>query len=558
MNRRCADLLIDCLVVHHVTRVFCVPGESYLPVLDALHGRDDIATITCRHESGAALMALAHAKLTGFPGVAFVSRGPGATNASIGVHLAEQDAEPLVLFVGQVPRHELGRRAFQEGDYGKTFSDMAKWVVVVHDAERLPEVVARAFAIASSPTPGPVIVVLPEDVLDETAAATIVPPHTVSRAGSAPALAADVARLLATAKRPLLVAGGAFASETGRLILQDAAQALDIPVALTFKRQDQFSNSHRLYAGHLGFKIGADQLALYGDADLVLAVGTRLGEVSTQGYRFPLAPNPRQTVVHVHDDPQVLGRVIAAQHPVLADPRAFLHELAELGIGTPLPALSRERAQWIERLHAFVAARQPWQPPPDGSLDMGAIIAALGAHLPENAVLIVDAGNFSGWLHRHFIFSGRHQLIGAVGGAMGLGVPAAVAAGLLDPRRQVVTLVGDGGFLMTGSELATAVQYGIPVKIFVGNNGSYGTIRMHQERTYPGRSHGTDLRNPDFALLARAYGATGLRIDRLEDALPVTREALACAGPVVVDVVCPVERISAFATIADLQKAGHS
>ncbi len=558
MTRRCADLLIDCLVAHDVQRVFCVPGESFLSVLDALHQRDEIATITCRHESGAAMMALGHAKLTSSPGVAFVSRGPGATNAAIGVHLAEQDAEPLVLFVGHVPRHEIGRGAFQEVDYGKTFADMAKWVAVVHDAGRIPEIVAQAFAIALSPTPGPVVVVLPEDVLDELTAAAVVAPHPQLGCGSAPELAAAIAPLLALAERPLLVAGGAFASAAARAVLQSAAEALQVPVVLTFKRQDQFPNAHPLYGGHLGFKIARDQIELYEEADLVLAVGTRLGEVSTQGYRFPRAPDPRQTLVHVHDDPRVLGRVIAAHHPVLADPVGFLAELAALKAAAALPAVSGARTDWIERIHGHVSARQPWQPPANGSLDMGAIVAALGEHLDDDAVLITDAGNFSGWLHRHFVFSGRHRLVGAVGGAMGLAMPATVAAGLLYPQRQVVAMIGDGGFLMTGSELATAIQYGVPVKVFICNNGSYGTIRMHQERSYPGRNHGTDLHNPDFALLARAFGATGLRIERLEDALPVTREALACPGPVVVEVVCALEHISAFSTITDLQRSARA
>jgi acetolactate synthase-1/2/3 large subunit len=548
MTRRCADLLIDCLVAHGVPRIFCVPGESFLSVLDALHQRDEIATITCRHESGAALMALTHAKLSATAGVAFVSRGPGATNASIGVHLAEQDASALVLFVGHVPRHEIGRDAFQEVDYAKTFADLAKWVAVVHDPERLPEIVAQAFAIALSPTPGPVIVVLPEDVLDEPTTAAVVAPRPLLGIGSAPTIAAAIAPLVAGAERPLLVVGGAFASADARAVLEQAADVLRLPVVLTFKRQDQFPNRHPLYGGHLGFKIARDQVA----------IGTRLGEVSTQGYSFPLAPHPRQTLVHVHDDPQVPGRVIAAHHPVLADPVAFLAALAASDAAAALPAVSGVRDGWIKRIHGYVSARRPWQPPPDGSLDMGAVVAALGECLDEDAVLITDAGNFSGWLHRHFAFSGRHQLVGAVGGAMGLAMPAAVASGLLYPQRQVVTLVGDGGFLMTGSELATAIQYGVPVKVFVCNNGSYGTIRMHQERSYPGRNHGTDLHNPDFAALARAYGATGMRIESVADALPVTREALASPGPVVVEVMCALERISAFSTIADLQRSARS
>ncbi|MBW6495586.1 MAG: hypothetical protein K0B16_13710 [Burkholderiaceae bacterium] len=558
MTRRCADLLIDCLVAHGVPRVFCVPGESFLSVLDALHQRDEIATITCRHESGAALMALTHAKLTAAVGVAFVSRGPGATNAAIGVHLAEQDASPLVLFIGHVPRHEIGRGAFQEVDYAKTFADLAKWVAVVHDAERLPEIVAQAFTIALSPTPGPVIVVLPEDVLDEPTAAAVVAPRPLLGIGSAPSMAAAIAPLLALAERPLLVVGGAFASADARAVLQRSAEVLRLPVVLTFKRQDQFPNAHQLYGGHLGFKIAPDQVALYEEADLVLAIGTRLGEVSTQGYRFPHAPDPRQTLVHVHDDPQVPGRVIAAHHPVLADPVAFLAELAAIDAGTVLPAVSGARDDWIKRIHGYVSALRPWQPPADGSLDMGAVVAALDEGLDEDAVLITDAGNFSGWLHRHFAFSGHHRLVGAIGGAMGLAMPAAVATGLLYPQRQVVTMIGDGGFLMTGAELATAIQYGVPVKVFVCNNASYGTIRMHQERSYPGRNHGTDLHNPDFAALARAYGATGLRIASLAEALPITREALACPGPVVVEVMCALEHISTFATISALQRSARS
>lgn len=548
MARRAADLLVDCLAAQGADRVFCVPGESYLPVLDALHDHAGIATVTCRHEGGAGFMAVADAKLTGRPGLCFVSRGPGATNAAIAVHTAEQDAVPLILFVGQVPRGQLGRGAFQEVDYAKTFADMAKGVWTIHDPTRLPEILARAFAVAMAPTPGPVVVVLPEDLLEEACDTPPCGPPPAQRGSSGEAAAAEVAARLAAAERPLLIAGGGLEGEAGRAALASAARALALPVVTSFKRQDLFPNEDPLYAGHLGFKIPAAQRALYAEADLVLAVGTRLGEVTSQGYRFPAAPQPVQPLIHVHADPAQLGRVFAAELSLAADPAAFLQALA--AHHSPPPAA---RKAWTARLHERVAAARPWQPPADGLLDMGAVVAVLCERAEDDAIFITDAGNFSGWLHRHFAFNGRHRLLGAVGGAMGFGMPAAVAAGLRHPGRQVITLIGDGGMLMTGGELATALQNGVPVKIFLSDNGSYGTIRMHQERQYPGRPAATDLRNPDFAALAEAYGARGLRLERIEEAPAVVAEALAEPGPVVVSVRTALEHVSAFATLTELR-----
>lgn len=548
MTRRAADLLVDCLAAQGADRVFCVPGESYLPVLDALHGHAGIATVTCRHESGAGFMAVADAKLTGRPGLCFVSRGPGATNAAIAVHTAEQDAVPLILFVGQVPRSQLGRGAFQEVDYAKTFTDMAKGVWTLHEPERLPEVLARAFSVALAPTPGPVVVVLPEDLLEEETEALPGRPLPPPQGAAGQEAAAEVAARLAAAERPLLIAGGGLEGEAGRAALAAAARALALPVVTSFKRQDLFPNEDPLYAGHLGFKIPAAQRELYAEADLVLAVGTRLGEVTSQGYRFPAAPLPAQPLIHVHADPAQLGRVFAAELSLAADPPAFLRALAARAATPP-----SGREDWIARLHGRVADARPWQPPADGLLDMGAVVAALCGRAEEDAIFITDAGNFSGWLHRHFAFNGRHRLLGAVGGAMGFGMPAAVAAGLRHPGRQVITLIGDGGMLMTGGELATALQQGLPVKIFVSDNGSYGTIRMHQERQYPGRPAATDLRNPDFAALAEAYGARGLRLERIEEAPAVVAEALAEPGPVVVSVRTALEHVSAFATLTELR-----
>src|SRR5690554_6774433 len=525
MSRRAADLLVESLETHGADRVFCVPGESYLPVLDALHQHARIQLITCRHESGAGFMAVADAKLTKRPGLCFVSRGPGATNASIAVHTAEQDAVPLILLVGQVPRNELGRGAFQEVDYGKTFADMAKEVWTVHDPNRLPEIVARAWSLASAPTPGPVVIVLPEDVLEEVVSGQASQPLPRQRQPAGSETAREVAQRLSEAERPLLIAGGCLDDEEGRAALLAAAQTHGIPVITSFKRQDIFPNSNPLYAGHLGFKMPAAQREVYEEADLLLAVGTRLGEVTTQGYRLPAAPVPHQPLIHVHPDPAHLNQVFAAELAVAAEPSGFLRALAEHPSRPPAA-----RAAWVEMLHGRIRAARPWHRPADGLLDMGPVVAALCELATDDAIFITDAGNFSGWLHRHFPFNGRQRLIGAAGGAMGIGVPSAVAASLRCPDRQIITLIGDGGFLMTGGELATALQHGVPVKIFVSDNQSYGTIRLHQERQYPGRPTATDLYNPDFAKLAEAYGARGFTIESIDEAAAVVKAALAEPG----------------------------
>jgi len=550
MPRRAADLLVDCLAAHGVDRVFCVPGESYLAVLDALHDSNAIETVVCRHESGAGLMAVGDAKLTARPGVAFVSRGPGATNASIAVHVAEQDAVPLLLFVGQVPRAEIGRRSFQEVDYAKTFADMAKAVYLIHDAARVPEIIARAFVEAQAPTPGPVVVVLPEDMLEDSTDAPAIEPLAVPQAGAASAADIEaIAALIGRAERPLLLAGGiGLGTLRGRKALLAASEAHHLPVALTFKRQDYFPNTHPHYAGHLGFKMPKAAVQRYLESDLILAVGTRLTEATTQGYTLPASPVPRQPLVHIHDDPRQIGRNYTAAKALVADPVAVLEALAARPVGAPA-----KRAAWIRMLHDPVAKAMPWTPPADGLLDMGPIVAALAQRAARDAIFVTDAGNFSGWLHRHFPFSGEHVLIGCVGGAMGIGMPAAVAAALRFPARQVIHFLGDGGALMTGSELATAVQYGANVKTFISNNGSYATIRMHQELAYKGRVHGTELKNPDFAKWAESFGARGLTLSSIEEVPRIVEQALAHDGPAVVDVKTALEHITPFATIAALR-----
>ncbi len=551
MSRRAADLLVDCLAAHEIDRVFCVPGESYLAVLDALHDSNAIQTIVCRHESGAGFMAVGDAKVTARPGVAFVSRGPGAMNAAIAVHVAEQDAVPMVLFVGQVPRSEIGRKSFQEVDYAKTFSDVAKAVHVIHDAARLPEIVARAFVEAQAPTPGPVVVVLPEDMLEDRTDAPGLKPFATPRAAPPSAeVIATLTRVIAKAERPLLMAGGFhLGTPGGRNALLAASEAHHLPVVLTFKRQDYFPNTHPHYAGHLGFKIPQAAVARYLEADLIIAAGTRLTEATTQGYTLPASPVPRQLLVHIHDDPSQIGRNYQTEIAIVADPPSVLRALAKVPGEAPA-----KRAAWIKKLNEPIVAAMTWTPPADGLLDMGPIVAALAERADKDAIFVMDAGNFSGWLHRHFPFSGEHLMVGCVGGAMGIGMPAAVAAALRYPRRQVIHFLGDGGALMTGSELATAVQYGAAVKTFISNNGSYGTIRMHQEIAYKNRVHGTELRNPDFARWAESFGAKGLAITSIEEAPGVVAQALAHNGPVVVDVKTALEHISPFATIASLQR----
>jgi acetolactate synthase-1/2/3 large subunit len=428
---------------------------------------------------------------------------------------------------------------------------MAKAVHVVHDPGRVPEIVARAFVEAQAPTPGAVVVVLPEDVLEERTGASVVEPIAVPRAG--PPSAQDMAEirdLVARAERPLLLAGGGVGTARGRKALLAASEAHGLPVALTFKRQDYFPNTHPHYAGHLGFKIPKPAVARYLESDLILAVGTRLTEATTQGYTLPASPVPRQTLVHVHDDPGQIGVNYTAAKALAADPVAVLEALA----ASPGPVPQGRRA-WIDKLNRPVAEAMPWSPPADGLLDMGPVVAALAKKAARDAIFVTDAGNFSGWMHRHFPFSGEHVLVGCVGGAMGIGMPAAVAAALRFPGRQVIHFLGDGGALMTGSELATAVQYGAKVKTFISNNGSYGTIRMHQEAAYRARVHGTELKNPDFAKWADSFGALGTTIAAIGEAESVVERALAHDGPVVVDVKTAVEHISPVATIASLRGA---
>jgi acetolactate synthase I/II/III large subunit len=550
---RAADMLVKALVAYGVDRVFCVPGESYLPLLDAIHDRPEIDLIVTRHEGGAGFMAVADAKCTGRPGICLVSRGPGAMNAAIAVHTAQQDAVPLILIVGQVGTSERGRGAFQEVDYAKTFSDMAKDVWEVSQGSRLAETFARAWSSSTSGTPGPVVLAIAEDAFSQMSSdeRVTVPTRIESEPGQH--IIDAVARLLGGAQRPILIAGGALGSVAGRSALAIAAQAHHLPVVLSYKHQDLFDNRDPLYGGYLGFKIPKPQVAQFREADLVLAVGTRLTDVTTQNYRFPRAPQPDQVLIHVYPDPSQLGRVFRADRAIATDPVQFLLRLAERHY-SPTP----ERFEWSRRLKLAVDSLAAYDPKPrsDG-IEFGTLVSAVCRRASRDAVLCVDAGNFSGWVHRLWPMSPTNLLIGTVGGAMGIGVPGGITAALRFPQRQVITFVGDGGLMMTGAELATAAQYKARLAVFVATNGTYGTIRQHQEIAYPGRISGTDLYRVDVKQFATACGALGLAISTLDDIDGAVEEALAHTGPVVVDVNTSVESLSAYMTLTQARERGH-
>ncbi|MCP5199544.1 MAG: thiamine pyrophosphate-binding protein [Gammaproteobacteria bacterium] len=512
--------VVRALLDHAVDTVFCVPGESYLPVLDALYDvRDRIRLVSARHESGAAFMASAAARLRGRPGVVFVTRGPGATNASIAVHVARQGSIPLVVGVGQVARASLGREAFQEVDYLRYFAPLAKHVEQVMHADELPGAMTRAFHLAASGRPGPVVLALPEDVLGETTTAGAVAP--LAPVVSAPA-ADDVERvcaLLGAAERPLLVVGGNW-NDADCGALQAFAAANAIPVMTAFRRQDVFDNAHSCAAGFLGYSQHAAAAGLAEQADCVVVLGARLDDPTTGGYTL-WRDGRRRTLVHVHPAVEVLGRNYVPDLAVLADAGATAQALAARG-RLPAPA----RGDWCERLNAaWRAAAAP--PATAAALDPAAVMAALNARLDDDAIVCIDAGNFTLWPQRFRAYRRPGRLLGAVNGAMGHAVPAAVGAALSCPERRVVACVGDGGMLMTGQELATAAQYGARPLVLVFDNAKYGTIEMHQDRRYPGRRIGNALRNPDFAAMARAFGLCGVTVTTTAEIAPALDTALA-------------------------------
>lgn len=544
------EALVRTLKAAAIDRVFCVPGESFLAALDAFYDEPAIEVVCCRHEGGAGLMAVADARLTGKVGVCLVSRGPGAGNATLAVHVAGQDAAPVVFIIGQVDRPSLGRGAFQEVDYVKTFSDLAKWTVEVHDAGRLSEFVARAIHEATTGTPGPVVISVPEDVFEEFTSAPIVAASVAPQISPAPADVTALADLLARSRRPLVLAGGGCEPHAARSELLSFSESWGVPVAATNKHQCVFPNGHDNWVAHIGFIVPAALSSVLAEADLIIGLGTRLGDVSTQRYRFPAAPVPAQPLVHVHPDAAVIGRNHRTDLPVVAHAEQLLRALGEQS-----PRARPERQPWLKRLRAVRDTLSAYTETDfEDGVDFGRVALELDRRLLTDAIVTLDAGNFVSWIHAHVRFRNTQDMLGAVGGSMGLAVPAAVAAALRHPGRQVVALVGDGGFMMTGNELATAIAAGAAPKIIIANNGSYGVIRAHQEAAYPGRVIATRLVNPDFAAMARAFGATGLTIATPADVHGIIEEALATPGPVVVDVKTSLERINAFRRLGDFRR----
>ena len=531
-------------------RLFCVPGESFLGLLDGLHDhRDAIQTVVCRHESGAVNAAEAHGKLTGRPGLAAVTRGPGATNGSNGLHTAFQDSTPLILFIGQVNRGMLDREAFQEVDYRRAFGQFAKWVAQIDSAERIPEYVSRAWATALAGRPGPVVLALPEETLRDAAEVADVKPHVALDAAPSAAGLARVGTMLARAKAPLMVVGGGVWSAATAHAAERFAAHAGLPVACAFRRQDYFDNAHPNFVGTLG--IGADPgLVRYirEECDLILNLGSRLGEIASQGYELLDIPNPRQVFVSVHPGPEEHGAVYRPDLGFACTPAAFLDPAMHL----PARAASPRLAELKSGYEAFTQS-----PASVSALDLGQVMTTLRARLPDDAILCNGAGNYAVWLHRFFRWRRYRTQLAPTSGSMGYGTPAAVAAKLAHPDRVVVNVAGDGCFQMTGQELGTAAQYGAKIVTLVVNNGMYGTIRMHQERRHPGRVIATDLVNADFVQLARAYGGEGERVERTEDFAPALDRALASGKSHLIELVTNPEQLTPAQTLTQARAQGE-
>jgi acetolactate synthase-1/2/3 large subunit len=541
------QLIVEALEANGVDRIYCVPGESYLAVLDALHD-SPIRTIVCRQEGGAAMMADCHGKLTGQPGICFVTRGPGATNASAGIHIAMQDSTPMILFIGQIARGIRDREAFQEVDYRRFFGGIAKWVTEIDDPARVPELVTRAFSVATSGRPGPVVIALPEDVLREEAEAPAALPYTPVETNPSVAQMTELANQLANARRPIAILGGSRWSAEAKSRIEKAAEAWALPVGCSFRRQMLFDHLHPCYAGDVGIGPNPKLAAAIKEADLVLLIGGRLGEMPSSDYTLLKSPYPEQTLVHVHPDASELGRVYRPALAINASPDAFAAAFAELKPAAP-PA-------WEDRTTALHGAYLDWSTPPEtgpGEVQMGPIMAWLETALPDDTIITNGAGNYATWTHRFRRFRRFATQAAPTSGSMGYGTPAAVAAKALFPQSLVIAFAGDGCFLMNGQEFATAVQYDLPIIVIVVNNGIYGTIRMHQEREYPGRVVATDLQNPDFAALARAYGGYGETVERTADFAPAFERARASGKPAIIEIRLDPEAITPTRTLSDIR-----
>ena len=542
------QLLVDQLLIHGADMAFCVPGESYLEVLDALFdARDRIKLVNARHEAGAANMAEAYGKLTGKPGICMVTRGPGACHAAVGVHTAFQDSTPMILLIGQVGRDMMDREAFQEIDYRQMFGPVAKWAAQIDVTARIPEYLARAFHVATSGRPGPVVLALPEDMLTEVVQANDALGYRPVQPDVAPDALERVRVLVAAAKKPMMLVGGPNWSDRACEQLRRFAESNGLPVAISFRRQDIFDNRSPNFAGDLGTSGPPALVQRFKDADLLFVVGARLGEMTTQGYTILDAPTARQKLIHVHADADELGKVFTPELSIQASSDHFLNRLADIrwfAAGHWAAWLASARADYIAAVKA---------PGKAALIDLPAAMIHMRGRIGDNAIVTVDAGNHTGWPQRYLTYARPGRQIGPTSGAMGYSVPAAVAASLIHPDRVVIGCVGDGGFMMSGQEISTAVQHGGKPIILLFNNNMYGTIRMHQEREHPRRVVGTDLVNPDFVVMAQSMGAHAERVSRSEEFGPALDRALAAGRPALIELCTDPEQISTRTTIADLR-----
>jgi acetolactate synthase-1/2/3 large subunit len=547
-TRTGGKLLADQLAVHGCKLAFCVPGESYLPLLDGLFDhRERLRVVTCRHEAAAANAAEATGKLTGRPGVCIVTRGPGATHAAVGLHTARQDSTPLVLLAGQVARSQRGREAFQEIDLERVFGSIAKRVFEIDDPDRIPEITAAAFMLAASGRQGPVVISLPEDVLSETTSAPDVQPYTAHEPAPDPRQVGECKRLLEAAERPLVLVGGGPWDAQASARLSAWARASRLPVAASFRRQDVVDNNLDCYVGDAGLGMNPRLARRIREADLLIAIGPRLTEVETQAYTLLRPPVPVQTLIHVHPDPQELGRVYQARLGALAGVRGFAGALDASA------RVSGERwAAWAGGARAdYLAWSDPPEPPATAGVDLGEVITTLREELPEDAIVCNGAGNYTLWVHRFFRYRRPGTQLAPQSGAMGYGIPASLAGQLLHPARTVVAFAGDGCFQMCGQELATMVQERLPIIVIVANNRMLATIRMHQERRFPGRVIGTDLVNPDFAALGRAYGLHAERVEQTEQFAGALARARAQSGPALIELLTDPEALTPAASLTE-------
>jgi acetolactate synthase-1/2/3 large subunit len=542
------QLIVAALEANGVDRIYSVPGESYLAVLDALYD-SKIQNVVCRQEGGAAMMADCHGKLTGRPGICFVTRGPGATNASAGVHIARQDSTPMILFIGQIARGIKQREAFQEIDYHAFYGSIAKWVVEIDDAARIPELVTRAFSVATSGRPGPVVISLPEDMLTDAVEAPTALPYTPVETRPGQEEMSAVQSLLEKAERPFVILGGTRWTEATAREMCGALEAWSLPVGCSFRRQALIDHFHSSYAGDLGIGANPKLAAYVKESDLILLVGCRFGEMPSADYSLLKSPYPDQQLVHVYPDPHELGRVYRPTIAINSTPGAFAHLFARTA--------PKQTPRWANRTEELHQSYLAWSTPPasgPGAVHMGPIMAWLEEALPDDAVICNGAGNFAIWMHRFYRYRRFNTQAAPTSGSMGYGLPAGVAAKHLFPEREVIVWAGDGDFMMHGQEFATAVQYGVPIITVILNNGIYGTIRMHQERHYPGRVSGTDLVNPDFAALAHAYGGHGETVVETAGFAPAFERARASGKPSIIDVKLDPEAITPTKTLADIRQ----